>query len=353
MPAISRDQVAATVGVQDADRHDLQAPAQTGDAAVVVAARADDAGHVRPVAVLVLSGALPVHHVPAVAVVDHAVAVVVAPVVRVRGVLPQVLLQVGMVGLHPGVEHRHLRATRPFGPGSGRVDVVVVLLLDGVLLADAGVVGVLGDGDGTVVFHALHAIAGAQSRPQLLEAGALAGRDGKRPHQAQSQRQAAARITDDPFPARLVGVLPELDEQSRDRRRLSARLREPILPELDACRGRRGHPGSNDRDDAEHENSPSLRDRGSVNNPSCARRSHQVNSFQQSEAAAYSDDPPPSTVPTPRSMGSCAPPLPSKEARCRPLGPLSAAGSPERRRRGRGRPPGRASAGRFRAASRR
>ena len=142
---------------------------------------------------------------------------------------------------------------------------MVVLLLDGVLLADAGVVGVLGDGDRAVVLHALHAIAGAQSRAQVLEADPVAGRDGERPHQAQSQRQAAARVTDDPLPPRLVRVLPELDEQPRDRRRLPAGLRQPVLAELDPSDRRRRHAGNDDRDDADPEKtSASSREGGNL-----------------------------------------------------------------------------------------
>src|SRR5215207_11230569 len=52
-----------------------------------------------------------------------------------------------MVGLHARVEDRHLRAARPLVPSTGRVGVGIVLLLDGAMLADAGVVGVLGDGE--------------------------------------------------------------------------------------------------------------------------------------------------------------------------------------------------------------
>jgi hypothetical protein len=107
---------------------------------------------------MVVAGSLAGDQVAAEAVVDHAVVVVVDPVGRVLGVLPQVGLQVGMVGLDAGVEHRHLRAAGPLVPGGGRVDVVIVLLLDRVLLADARVVGALGDADRTVVLDAAHAV---------------------------------------------------------------------------------------------------------------------------------------------------------------------------------------------------
>ena len=204
MPAISLRRGAAAVGVEHADRDDLHAPAQAGDAAGVVAARADDPGDVRAVAVLVIAGSLAVDQIAAEPVVDHAVAVVIAAVGRILGVLPQVGLQVGMVALHAGVEHRDLRAAGPLVPGAGRVDVVVVLLFDRVLLADAGVVGVLGDADRGVVFDAQHAVAAAQPGPEIFEADPLSGADRERPDQTQPQSKPAAGAADDLLPARLA-----------------------------------------------------------------------------------------------------------------------------------------------------
>ena len=158
-----------------------------------------------------------------------------------------------MVGLHPGVEHRHLRAAGPLVPRAGRVDVVVVRLLDRVLLADAGVVGALRDADRTVVLDPLHAVAVAQPGPELLEAHAGAAADGGRADQAQPQLHAAAGAADDLLQARVVRVAAELHEQAGDRGRLPASVREAILPEVDLSRRRRGRCGDQDGDGSDQD----------------------------------------------------------------------------------------------------
>ena len=135
---------------------------------------------------IVIPGALAVDHIPAPAVVDDAVVVVVLAVGRVLGVLPQIALEIGMVALHAGVEHRHLRAARPLVPRGGRVDVVVVLLLDRVLLDDTRVVGALLDADRRVVLDALHPIAVAQAGAERLEADPAPAADRGRADEAQA-----------------------------------------------------------------------------------------------------------------------------------------------------------------------
>ena len=55
--------IAPALGVEDAHRHDLGLPAQAADAAVVVAAGADDPRHVRAVPVVVLARAASAHQV--------------------------------------------------------------------------------------------------------------------------------------------------------------------------------------------------------------------------------------------------------------------------------------------------
>ena len=82
MPGDLLGDVAAALGVQDAHVDDLDLPAQAADAAVVVAAGADDPRDVRAVAVLVVAGTAPGDDVHAVDVIDVAVAVVVEAVVR-------------------------------------------------------------------------------------------------------------------------------------------------------------------------------------------------------------------------------------------------------------------------------
>ena len=105
--------------------------------------------------------------------------------------------------------------TRPLVPGAGRVDVVVVLLLDRVLLDDAWVVGVLGDADRAVVLDALHTVAAAQPGAEVLETDPRTGADRERPDLTQPQEHARppARRTISSRRASL-GVAAELDEQA-------------------------------------------------------------------------------------------------------------------------------------------
>ena len=78
--------------------------------------------------------------VPAVDVVDEAVAVVVDPVARdLAGVDPQLARQVGMGRVDAGVEHRHDRPGAGGDvPGLGGVDVDVVGVVQAPLLASDG-----------------------------------------------------------------------------------------------------------------------------------------------------------------------------------------------------------------------
>ncbi len=134
----------------------------------------------------------------------------------------------------------------------GRVDVVVGLLFDRVLLADARVVGVLGDADRRVVFDAQDAVAAAQPGPEILEADPLSGADRERPDETQPQSKPAAGAADDLLPARLVGVGAELHEQAADRGRLPAGLRKPVLAESDRAGGRR-HPDHQKGERSQHD----------------------------------------------------------------------------------------------------
>ena len=118
---------------QEADRHDLDFPVHAGHALVVVADGADDARHVRAVAVVVhrVVGRQAQHgvvgaEVPAADVVDVAVAVVVEIVVRYfAGIDPHVVGQVRMGVVHAGVDHRDddVPAARRLVPGFDRADV--------------------------------------------------------------------------------------------------------------------------------------------------------------------------------------------------------------------------------------
>ena len=70
--------------------------------------------------------ALPLDRVVAVGVVHEAVLVVVLAVVRLVAALVDVVLQVGVIGVDPGVQDPDLRARGARAPGGGRVDVVVL-----------------------------------------------------------------------------------------------------------------------------------------------------------------------------------------------------------------------------------
>ena len=225
MPGDLLRDVAAALGVQDPHVDDLDLPAQSADAAVVVAAGADDPRDVRAVPVLVVAGAASGDDVHAVDVVDVAVAVVVEAVLGLLGVGPQVLLEIGMVELDARVEHRDLRAVGQPVPGGGRVDVVVGALGERVLLLEAGVVRVLRHRHRRVVLDAQHARRGPQALPQRLQRLPVAGGDRSRAHQPQPQPEPTARIADR---ASLVGIehaAAELDQQPGGRPRLAARTR--------------------------------------------------------------------------------------------------------------------------------
>ena len=109
---------------------ELGRPADPRAAVAVVAASGHDPADVGAVPVVVLSRSLPLDHVPAVGVVDVAVLVVVLAVVRLVVALVDVRREVGMVGVDPGVEDRHLGAARARRPGARRVDVVVLRAVD-------------------------------------------------------------------------------------------------------------------------------------------------------------------------------------------------------------------------------
>ena len=68
------------LGVEELDGHDPHVPVHAADSDAVVPGRADRAGDVRPVAVVVHRVVVIVHEVPAAPVVDVAVVVVVDPV---------------------------------------------------------------------------------------------------------------------------------------------------------------------------------------------------------------------------------------------------------------------------------
>lgn len=102
---------AAAAGIEKLGRHELGVPGDAGNPDGIVALRRDCAGDVRTVAVLVvirIAGAdTPAAvEIVAVIVVDIAVAVVVDPVAPdLAGIDPEIVDQVGMVDIDPGIDN--------------------------------------------------------------------------------------------------------------------------------------------------------------------------------------------------------------------------------------------------------
>ena len=158
----------------------------------------------------------------------------------------------GWSRLHTGVEHGHLRAARLLVPGAGRVDVVVVLVLDRALLADAGVVGALEEGYRAVVLDAQHALAGAQPGPQILErdAGARLHRRERGSRAAQQHAAAPARPTSSSL--RASSVWGRNWTSSRVTAGPCPPVGQPVLQEVELGGRRRGDPRHQDRDESGH-----------------------------------------------------------------------------------------------------
>ena len=121
---------ARTLRIQELDRHDPHVPVHAGDAEAVVARRADRAGDVRAVAVVVHRVVVAVHEVPAAPVVDVAVVVVVDAVAAAAAAVlarvdPDLGAEVRMRPVDARVDHRHghAGAARRHVPGLRRVDV--------------------------------------------------------------------------------------------------------------------------------------------------------------------------------------------------------------------------------------
>ena len=256
-----------------------------------------------------------------------------------------------MIELDAGVEHRDLRAARQVGSRlrarrcRGRR-----FCLSAYCSLDAGVVGVLGDGDRTVVLDALHA---SLARSRARRSSRLVPSRGATAS-ARTRRSRSAR-------------LPPASRTIPSRRASSVFCRNWTSSRVTAGASPRGCASRSFRNSTRAAAGEAIPAATTATTPSTRTRRPRAiaaallaragairsTPFSSQGAAAYSDHPPPSTVPTPRAWVRAHHHRGAREARCRPLRPLSAAGSPERRRRGRGRPPGRASAGRFRAASRR
>ena len=114
--------------VEEFARQNFDVPGDAGDADPVVAHRAYDPGHVRPVTVVVHGIGVSVDGIDAVTIVDMAVAVVVdAVVVAVGRVLKDVRRKILVVVVDTGVDHRNddVVAPRRDIPGLGGVDIRV------------------------------------------------------------------------------------------------------------------------------------------------------------------------------------------------------------------------------------
>ena len=152
--------VARAVGVEDPQRHHLARVRDADDADAVVADRGDRARDVRAVAVGVVGQVVVVDEVPAVHVVDVAVAVVVDAVARdLARVRPDVGGEVGVVVLDPGVDDGDddVGAAGRRVPGRLGVDVGVARLVEAPHLRQARVVGRERGGDDAVGLGVLDA----------------------------------------------------------------------------------------------------------------------------------------------------------------------------------------------------
>ena len=119
-------------------------PAHTRDADTVVADRADGAGAMGAVAVVVHGIVVPVVEIVAVEVVDIAVAVVIHAVAGdLAGIDPHVGGEVGVGVIDTGVDDhdQHAGIAGVVIPGLGGVDVVVGSLVETPQVAESGIVG--------------------------------------------------------------------------------------------------------------------------------------------------------------------------------------------------------------------
>ncbi len=117
---------AGSAGVQEFQRHDRHVPTHAGHADAVVAHAADGPGTVRPVAIVIHGIVVIVDEIPAVDIVDEAVAVVIDPVVgNFTGVGVDVGRQIGVSVVHARVDHAHddVMGTGEHVPGDGGVDI--------------------------------------------------------------------------------------------------------------------------------------------------------------------------------------------------------------------------------------
>ena len=138
-----RVDLAAAIGRQDFQRQDRGIPGDPDDADPVVPRRRDRPRDVRSVAVVVLHVVRAGGEIPAVDVVDVAVAVVVHAIGRdLAGVGPDASGQLGMIQVDAGVEHGDDRggAPRRDAPGFGGVDIHVPGVVEPPELADHRIV---------------------------------------------------------------------------------------------------------------------------------------------------------------------------------------------------------------------
>ena len=161
---------AVALGVHELERHHAARPAHARNALPVVRAAGDDAGDMGAVPVVVLAVALAGDEVDAVVVVDVAVLVVVLAVVGLLlAVVPEVVLEVRMVGVDPRVEDPDLRAVRFRVPGVGRLGVDGSCGL-GVLAREQRVVGRCEQADDLVGLRIFHETALLQTLAEPVEA---------------------------------------------------------------------------------------------------------------------------------------------------------------------------------------
>ena len=158
-------EVAAAIGPEELEGHDLDTPIDAGNADAVVAHRADGARDVGAVAVVVHRVSIVVEEIVAADVIDVAVAVIILAVAGdLARVGPDVGLQVGVVVVDAGVYdgHHRLAGAGGFVPCLGSIDVGIegAAGLTGVVHApqfgEAGIVGYHLGGDFRIGLHQLH-----------------------------------------------------------------------------------------------------------------------------------------------------------------------------------------------------
>src|SRR3989338_642096 len=128
----ARDRISGTAGaasVEELAGHELYSPVDPDDANAVIADRADSAGHVSSVVIVVHGIIIVIHFVDAVTIIHEAVAIIVQSVaVTIVAVLEHIRREILVVVVDAGIDHgdNNITASRGDVPRLRRIDVRIL-----------------------------------------------------------------------------------------------------------------------------------------------------------------------------------------------------------------------------------